>query len=82
MAITNTGKDLGDAIAALIIAPDADADVKKGIIKLWEDIGDVIVNHFINNAELVVDAGIAVSTSGSAVAQTGATTAPGKGTIK
>jgi hypothetical protein len=82
MAITNTGKDLGDAIAALILAPNADADAKKKIIKLWEDIGDVIVNHFIDKAELVIDAGIAVSTSGSASAQTGATTAPGKGTIK
>jgi hypothetical protein len=75
MALAGTGSALGDKIAAKIIAPNADASVKADIIALWEGIGSVIVDHIIANAQ--VSPGIPVSTTGSAVAQTGATTAPG-----
>lgn len=75
------GKTLGDAIADLIIAPNAPADMKTKIKKQWEDIGAVIVKHIQDNAQVTVAAGIAVSTAGSATAQTGATTSTGTGTI-
>jgi hypothetical protein len=44
-------------------------------------ICEAIVEYIIANALVTVAAGIAVSTAGSAAAQTGATTAPGTGTI-
>lgn len=75
------GKTLGDAIADLIIASDAPAGIKAKIKKQWEDIGAVIVKHIQDNAQVTVAAGIAVSTTGSAVEQTGTTTETGTGTI-
>lgn len=75
------GKTLGDAIADLIVAPTAPADMKAKIKKQWEDIGTEIVKHIQENAQVTVAAGIAVSTTGTAAAQTGATTATGMGTI-
>jgi hypothetical protein len=75
MPLAGTGAALGDKIAAKIIAPDADAGVKADLIALWEGIGGVVVDHIIANAQVMP--GIPVSTAGSAVAQTGATTGPG-----
>ena len=49
--------------------------------------GDVVdkmvdaIDEYIKGASITVAAGIPVSTAGSAAAQTGATTAPGTGTI-
>jgi hypothetical protein len=51
------------------------------IISKWESLGEVIVEHIITNAQINVNAGIPVATSGSALAQAGSTTAPGNGTI-
>jgi hypothetical protein len=82
MALDGTGASLGDKIAALIIAPDAPPEARQRIIMLWENIGETIVAHFISNTELDVNSGIAVSTTGSAAAQSGATTAKGTGKIK
>jgi hypothetical protein len=82
MALDGTGAALGDKIASLIIAPDAPPEARQKITSLWEDIGETIVAHFISNTNLDVDAGTAVSTTGSASAQTGATTAKGTGKIK
>jgi hypothetical protein len=81
MAVAGTGKELGGKIAAKIIAPDADPRAKQQIIALWESIGEVIVDHFVSKTGLNVSAGIPVSTSGSASAQSGATTAAGSGEI-
>mgnify|MGYP007069875632 CR=1 FL=1 len=75
------GKKLGDDIAELITASDAPSDAKASIKKLWEDIGNVIVNHITQNAMITVAAGIPVATAGSESAQTGATTATGTATI-
>ena len=75
------GETLGDEIADLIIASNAPADIKAKIKQQWENIGAVIVNHIKANAQVTVAAGIAVSTTGSAAAQTGATTSTGTGTI-
>ena len=48
---------------------------------LAETLADVIVDHLRDNAVVTVAAGIPVSTTGTAAAQTGATTAPGTGTL-
>jgi hypothetical protein len=82
MALTGTGSDLGDKIAGLIISPDAPEEVRQRIITLWEDIGEIIVAHFISKTELDVNQGIAVLTSGTAATQTGQTVAKGTGKIK
>lgn len=74
------GKTLGDTIANIIISPDAPAEQRDSITKLWENIGNAIVSH-IQGATITVAAGIPVSTTGSAAAQTGATTSTGSATI-
>ena len=71
---------LGPAIANKIIASDAPADLKNQITKQWTDIAEVIINH-IKGATITVASGIPVSTTGSATAQTGATTSTGTATI-
>jgi len=46
-----------------------------------EAIAEAVLEHLLANVTLVVAAGIPVATAGTAAAQTGATTAPGTGTI-
>jgi len=46
-----------------------------------EAVATAIVQHFVSAGMVTVAPGIAVSTTGSPAAQTGATTAPGVGTI-
>jgi hypothetical protein len=82
MAVAGTGKELGGKIGAKIVAPNADPQAKAAIIALWESIGEVIVDHFVIKTELNVNEGIPVSTTGSAAAQTGATTGPGTGVMQ
>ncbi|WP_406035276.1 hypothetical protein [Treponema saccharophilum] len=72
---------LGKAIAAKVTDPSAPAEMKSKIESMWTDIAGVIIAHIQQNAVVTVGAGIAVSTSGTAAAQAGATTAPGTGTI-
>jgi hypothetical protein len=79
VAVAGTGKELGRKIAAKIIAPNADPQARQQIIALWEDIGDVIVDHFVIKTGLNVDAGIGVQVVPSS--GTGATNAPGSGNI-
>ena len=50
------GKNLGDAIADLIIAPNASEEMKTKITNLWEGIGAVIVNHIQDNMEVTIPA--------------------------
>jgi len=76
MALEGTGDALGNKISALIISSDAPDKAKKKIQKLWQDIGNVVVDHFIENIE--IKPGIPVSTAGSPTAQTGSTTGPGR----
>ena len=40
-----------------------------------------LIDTFVKSGEVIVQAGILVSTTGTAAAQTGATTSTGKGTI-
>lgn len=69
------GNLLGKEIAEAITYDDAPEESKLAVLAIWKKIGSAIVDHIKNNA--VVPAGIAVSTTGSESAQTGATTAPG-----
>ena len=46
-----------------------------------EAVATAIVQHLTSSGEVTVAVGIAVATAGSPAAQTGATTAPGTGTI-
>lgn len=69
--------------------------LKQGIISLQRDMltktetsieeyAERLATHidtFVKSGEVIVQAGILVSTTGTAAAQTGATTSTGKGTI-
>jgi hypothetical protein len=79
------GQTLGDVIYNLIVnAPPPATDreqLKKNINKLWQDIAQAIVVHIQQNAVVTVQPGIAVTTTGSATAQSGKTTTDGTGSI-
>ncbi|MEB3005763.1 hypothetical protein [Capnocytophaga sp. G2] len=69
--------------------------LKQGIISLQRDMLTktetsieeyaerlaTLIDTFVKSGEVIVQAGILVSTTGTAAAQTGATTSTGKGTI-
>lgn len=69
------GDTLGLAIAAAVLDPGATAEGKAMCEDLWKKVGNAIVNHIVNNAE--VPAGISVSTTGTQYAQSGSTTSAG-----
>jgi hypothetical protein len=79
------GQTLGDVIYNLIVnappPPTDQAQLKQNINKLWQDIAQAIVAHIQQNAVVTVQAGITVTTTGTAAAQAGATTASGTGAI-
>jgi L-lactate utilization protein LutC len=79
------GQTLGDVIYNLITNASSPAtdqvQLKENINKLWQDIAKAIVAHIQQNAVVIVQPGIAVTTTGSAAAQAGATTATGTGSI-
>lgn len=70
------GDTLGMAIATAILDPSASAEGKAQCEEFWKKVGNEIVSHIQQNAE--VPAGISVSTSGSSTAQTGSTTSAGQ----
>jgi len=72
---------LGLALANLIIAGDCSSENRAIIENTWKSIADTIITHIQANALVTVALGIPVATTGSATAQTGATTATGTGTI-
>ena len=89
-----SGTSLGDAVALAVKTASLDPLVASGSItsadsaKLyasvkssWETIGAALVSYLTANTVVTIPLGIPVSTSGSAAAQTGATTAAGIGTI-
>ena len=69
------GDTLGLAIAAAVLDPGATAEGKAMCEDLWKKVGNAIVDHIVNNAE--VPAGISVSTTGTQSAQSGSTTSAG-----
>lgn len=64
------GQEIWDAVKAATGQPDSPE-----ALAVWKAVAGAIVAHIKTNAQ--IPAGIAVSTTGSASAQTGATTAPG-----
>lgn len=77
------GKALGDAVAAVLkakhssLSSEAYTELKSN----WEEIGGAGVDYLTANMVVTTPAGVTVSTTGSASAQTGATTAPGIGSV-
>ncbi|MBQ7752639.1 MAG: hypothetical protein IJR80_03160 [Treponema sp.] len=69
------GDTLGLAIAAAVLDSGATAEGKAMCEDLWKKVGNAIVDHIVNNAE--VPAGISVSTTGTQYAQSGSTTSAG-----
>ena len=59
---------------------DNSEDQTKAINKYAKDLS-IAIDKYIKTATVVVQPGQVVSTAGSAVAQTGATTSPGTGSI-
>ena len=70
------GDTLGLAIAAAVLDSGATAEGKAMCEDLWKKVGNAIVDHIVNNAE--VPAGISVSTTGTQYAQSGSTTSAGR----
>lgn len=66
---------------AFLADPDTLAVEGDPLDSLCKVIADVVVAHVIANAVVTVPPGVAVATAGGPAAQTGATTAPGIGTI-
>lgn len=73
--------DILDILNTPITEKSNDAEVKNNFaIKLSNAIGDRL-DAWIKTGTVTVQPGIPVATAGSPVAQTGATTGPGTGTI-
>jgi hypothetical protein len=70
------GNAMGTDIAEAIMDSKATAAARAKVIENWQKIGDVIVKHIQDNAD--VQAGIPVKTTGTATAQTGKTDDIGK----
>jgi hypothetical protein len=76
MPLTGSSSVLSAALRAAMLAdPDIGAVDDVGLTAMCDAIASTVLAHIIANA--VIPPGIAVATTGSAVAQTGATTAPG-----
>lgn len=78
-----TGTGLAKAIADACMAPNPPGSTAESSLQSFCNLlAAAIVTHITTNATVTVSvtAGIPVTTAGSAVAQTGATTAPGAGT--
>jgi hypothetical protein len=70
------GNVLGTDIANAVMDSRATAEARAKVIENWKKIGDVIVKHIQDNAD--VQAGIPVNTTGTAAAQSGSTNGLGK----
>jgi hypothetical protein len=64
-----------DLVGKFDIDPSLAPNPQQSLADLANSIASVVIAHFQSNAQ--VPAGIAVATTGTAAAQTGATTAPG-----
>ncbi len=78
-----SGTGLAAAIATATMAPNPPGSTPESCLQSWCNLlAAAIVQHIVTNATVTVSvvAGIPVTTAGSALAQTGVTTAPGAGT--
>jgi len=73
-----SGDELGSAISSAISGLGDSA--KSDPAAIWKAVGGAIVDH-IKKATITVSAGIPVTTTGTAVAQSGVTSGPGSATI-
>lgn len=77
-----SGTGLAAAIATATLAPNPPGSTTESSLQSWCNLlAAAIVQHIVTNASVIVVAGIPVTTAGTAAAQTGATTAPGTGTV-
>lgn len=59
------GKTLGDEIAKKLYASDATDSAKANVKALWEEIGEVIVKHIVDNIDIQIPIGsVIISVSG------------------
>lgn len=73
---------LGPAIrVALLANPDIQAIDGDALTALSDAIAGAVVDHIAAAAVVTIPPGVPVSTAGTAVAQTGATTAPAIGAV-
>ena len=80
MPLAGTQTALAALIQQKLVAagfPASDAHT----LQVWTAVAEAVIEHVIANAQITVLPGIPVATAGSPSAQTGATTAPGSGTI-
>lgn len=61
--------------------PDTLAVEGEALTAFCSMIAEAVVEHIVAAAVVTVPPGVAVATTGTALAQTGATTAPGIGTV-
>lgn len=79
---TGLAKALYDLLASATGVTSATAaPAQLQLTQVAQSIASAVVAHIQANALVTVAAGIPVATAGSATAQTGATTAPGTGTV-
>lgn len=76
-AVLDAGADYGTLSST---NPAAYAAAREQLAVLARAIAKVVV-HIVTNAQVTTPPGVAVATAGTAAAQTGATTAPGIGTV-
>jgi hypothetical protein len=77
-----TGVGLAKAIAEACSTPNPPGATTESALQQFSNLlALAIVEHIVTNATVTVLPGIAVVTAGTAVAQTGATTSPGTGTV-
>lgn len=67
--------------AALLAEPDCGAVEGDALTALCNAIADAVVAHIVANAVVTIPPGVPVATTGTAAAQTGATTAPAVGGV-
>jgi hypothetical protein len=67
--------------AGLLANGDAQAVDNAALTALCDEVASAVVAHITAQAVVTVPAGVPVATTGTAAAQTGATTAPGVGTV-
>lgn len=70
-------------IRAALLADVANTKAVDGpaLTAFCDAIATTVVAHVVANAVVTIPAGVPVATAGTAAAQTGATTAPGIGTV-
>ena len=82
MALTGTDSVLSAALrAGLLARPETQAQDDEALTAMCDVIAETVIAHMVANALVTIPPGVPVATTGSAVAQAGATTAPAVGAI-